>query len=299
MSHKLRMLAAMLLCTVAPRVSFAQTCAVEDAAVGLCVLSPTNAQATVTPATAGYVGAGPVVAAARYLGGIAFFESSVYFLPGYLSSGFDPFQPLARSSDYLLIGGKPENSSIVDTPGPWIQLPSTYAANQEMTFLLKVRTCQLSATVTSCLGTCPTCRDAYYYSGVTQNTINNTGRASQDVGGVPSAFSWAFSRVFGGGTAPAGDTVFATGRRKVSPPSWTGSYANGNGYFGASGAKSVVGWEDDAGQSDGDFNDAVIALDFAQAPTTVTPEPSTIALTAAGLLAMVGVARRRGRKNVN
>ncbi len=276
MSSRLRvpllLLAASLM---APQVASAQGCSAADKAAGLCLIPSSPTSTTVTAAAAG-VGQGgtPVVAAARYLGGIAYFQSDVYFFQGFFGSGFNPFNPLVNAADYTYIGGKPENSSTINPGSPWVQLPGVYASTQELVFGLRVNTYDFN-TQTHTVN--------WYYSGYGWVRQNNNGRATQD-----GNFELGFANVFLNGGAPVSDElVFGSGNRAGAPATWTSAWSNGGGYFGGP-SDAVLGWEDEAGWSDGDFNDAVIALDFA-----TVPEPGSVALVGLGLAAVVAAARRK------
>ena len=265
---QLALLAAVL---VVPRLASAQTCSAADKLAGSCLIHATPASTTVSASAIGVAGT-PVTVAARYLGGIAYFQSDVYFFQGFFNSGFNQFDPLANSANYTLIGGKPENQSTT-TPGPWISLPGSYPSTQELVFGLRVNTYDFSA---------KTHNIDWYFTGYGYARQNNSGRASQD-----GSWDEGFANIFLNGGAPVSDQS-TSGMRSPPPASWSGQWNPGNGYFGAGGADAIVGWEDNRGWSDGDFNDAVIALDFA-----TVPEPSSVALVAVGLVAMATAARRR------
>lgn len=267
---QLALLAAGLL---APQLASAQTCSPADQAAGSCLIHATPASTTVSASAVGVAGS-PVTVAARYLGGIAYFQSDVYFFQGFFNSGFNQFNPLANSADYTFIGGKPEDASTI-TPGPWISLPGSYASSQELVFGLRVNTYDFD-TKTHTID--------WYFTGYGWARQNNSGRVSQD-----GTWDEGFANVFLNGGAPVSDQS-TNGLRNPAPASWTGQWNPGNGYFGPGGADAIVGWEDNRGWSDGDFNDAVIALDF---NTNTVPEPSTVALMVVGLSVIAGAARRR------
>lgn len=267
---QLALLAAVL---VIPRLAAGQACSAADKLAGSCLIRATPASTTVSASAIGAAGS-PVTVAARYLGGIAYFQSDVYFFQGFFNSGFNQFDPLANSANYTLIGGKPEDQSTI-TPGPWIVLPGSYASTQELVFGLRVNTYDFNTKSRSI---------DWYFTGYGYARQNNTGRVSQD-----NSWDEGFANIFLNGKAPVSDQS-TNGLRNPPPASWSSQWNPGNGYFGAGGADAVVGWEDNRGWSDGDFNDAVIALDF---NANVVPEPSSIALVAAGLAAVAGIARRR------
>ena len=258
---------------VVPRLAAAQTCSAADKLAGSCLIHATPASTTVSASAIGVAGS-PVSVAARYLGGIAYFQSDVYFFQGFFNNGFNQFDPLANSANYTLIGGKPENQSTI-TPGPWIVLPGSYASTQELVFGLRVNTYDFNTKSRNI---------DWYFTGYGYTRQNNSGRVSQD-----NSWDEGFANIFLNGKAPVSDQS-TNGTRNPPPASWSSQWNPGNGYFGTGGADAIVGWEDNRGWSDGDFNDAVIALDF---NTNVVPEPSSIALVAAGLAAVAGIARRR------
>ncbi len=268
--------AATVTAFAAPSVSFAQSCVAADEAARRCLIDPTVTSTTVIPAVAGYVSA-PVVAAARYLGGIAYFQSEFYFFQGFGGPGFNVLNPLANPANYTYLGGKPENSSIIDPPGPWIALPGVYSPTQEMVFGIRVRTSDYAPI--------PTYTTDWYFTGFGPSR-NFPGRFSQN-----GDFDYGFSNVFLGGTAPVSDQQLVSGLRAPSPAGWTNPWQLGNGYFNFGSAKAILGFEDNRGFSDGDFNDAVIALDF-----STVPEPSSMALMALGLGAIATLARRRRKE---
>lgn len=257
-----------------PAIASAQTCAAVDEVAHRCLIDPTVASTTVRAAATGVgSGATQIVAAARYLGGISYFQSEFYFFQAFNPATFNFANPLANPN--TLLGGKPEGSSIIDPPGPWISLPGVYSATQELLFGIHVRTSDLAAS--------PTYTSDWYFTGF-GDTRNYPGRYSQN-----GDFDYGFANLFLGGTAPVGDQMLASGLRVPSPAGWTNPWASGNGYFDFGSAKAILGFEDNRGYSDGDFNDAVIALDF----RTVVPEPSSVALLALGLGATAAYARRK------
>ncbi len=264
-----------------PKISFAQTCTSAEATANQCYIPSTVASTTVTGRAVG-VGSGttPVVAAARYLGGIAYFKSDFFFFQGFFNSGFNVANPLANAADYTLIGGKGEGSgsSIIDSPAPWVALPGVYSASQELVFGLRVNTYDF-------IGAHQT---DWFFSGYGLGR-NSIGRYDGIVGDPPQL---GFANLFLGGTAPVSDDVSGV-LRAPSPVFWTSAYNAGHGYFDGTGANAVLGFEDNRWVSDGDFNDAVIALDF-----SVVPEPASLALVAVGLGVTAAVARRRRKRNL-
>jgi len=225
--RKRAQLALLAVGLISPQLGSAQTCSAADKLAGSCLIRATPASTTVSASAIGVTGS-PVSVAARYLGGIAYFQSDVYFFQGFFSSGFNQFNPLANSADYTLIGGKPENSSTI-TPGPWIALPGTYASAQELVFGLRVNTYDFN-TQTRTID--------WYYTGYGWARQNNTGRASQD-----GTWDEGFANIFLRGGAPVSDQSM-NGLRNPAPASWTGQWLPGNGYFGNGGADAIIGWED-------------------------------------------------------
>jgi len=263
-----------------PTIAEAQECHPLDAAGNTCFIAPTPTQATVTAANVGVNGGTtPIVASVRYLGGVALFQDDVYFFQGFFRTGFNPLNPLLVATDFTVIGGKPYGSSIVNGPtdSPWITLPGTFQSWQELVFGIRVR------------GDGPA--DRWYYSGYGAYGYdrNSLGRNSQPGG---PAFSPIYSNLFLNGAAPNSDGDPTNGYlRQGSPVAWLGAWTPGNGANSLSQVDALLGFEDNQGYSDGDFNDSVIALDF-----NTVPEPSSVALVAVGLVAMGAMARRRTRR---
>ncbi len=266
-----------------PALLSAQGCNPVDAANNSCFIDPTPAQSTVTAAGVGFVSGGfPVQVAARYLGGIALFQSDVYFFQGFFGTGFDLLNPLSNTADYTLVGGKPYNSSPVHAPGasPWIALPGTYLSTEELVFGIRVQEAGVA--------------DRWYYSGYGAYGYDRNPNCRNSQPGGP-ACSTAYANLFLGGAAPDSDSDPNNNNLRYGTPApWTAAWNTGNGYY--DGTDALLGFEDEGGWSDGDFNDALIALDFSQVRPSVVPEPSSIALVAAGLALTVGAARRRKRK---
>lgn len=262
----------------ASAIASAQTCTPVQATAGQCFIPSTVASTTVTGQAVGVgSGATPVVAAARYLGGIAYFKSDFFFFQGFFNSGFNVANPLANAADYTLIGGKGEGagSSIIDSPAPWIALPGVYSASQELVFGLRVNTDNFNGTH----------QTDWLYSGYGLGR-NAVGRYD----GISSIPQLGFANLFVGGAAPVSDDVSGA-LRAPSPAFWTSVYNPGRGYFDGTGANAVLGFEDNRWVSDGDFNDAVIALDF-----STVPEPASLALVALGLGVTAAVVRRRRKR---
>lgn len=262
----------------AARVLSAQTCTPAAATAGQCFIPSTMASTTVTGQTVGVgSGATPVVVAARYLGGIAYFKSDFFFFQGFFNNGFNVANPLANAADYTLIGGKGEGagSTIIDSPAPWIALPGVYSASQELVFGLRVNTDNFNGTH----------QTDWFYSGYGSGR-NAIGRYD-GISGIPQL---GFANLFLGGSAPVSDDALG-GLRAPSPAFWTAVYNPGHGYFDGTGANAVLGFEDNRWASDGDFNDAVIALDFA-----TVPEPASLALFALGIGITAVVMRRRRKR---
>ena len=263
-----------------PRSARAQECNPTDAAAHTCFIAPTPSQATVTGANIGFGGGFPVQVAAKYLGGIALFQSDIYFFQGFFGAGFNPLNPLAQIADYTLIGGKPYGSGVVNGPSNsgWIPLSGSYASTQELVFGIRVRGDGVG--------------DRWYYSGYGAYGYdrNSLGRNSQPGG---PGFTPIYSYLFLGGAAPESDGTFNSNPalnflRPGSPPAWSAAWQSGNRYFASGTVDALLGFEDNQGWSDGDFNDGLIALDF-----STVPEPSSVALVAIGLVALATAARRR------
>ena len=95
---------------------------------------------------------------------------------------------------------------------------------------------------------------------------------------------------------PVGPGPFTTGPaatnvRTLTDAQWNAVRLSAGGPYGAASSYATVfGFEDqDLAISDRDYNDVVFSTNL----STTIPEPSTVALMAAGLLGLVGAARRR------
>lgn len=248
----------------------AQYCSSADAAAGICLILPSAVQATPRASSFGFPGSANMRVFAAALGGISYYSADLYAFAA-LPDVLNPF-----ATQNVLLGSKGIGGSITPATS-WTQLPWAVTGADELFFGIRadevVDWADPSVT-----------RSLWIFSG-----WNNNAFARYDQAGHGSQ---AFSLVFGG-VGPVGDQIDITdpnSSRQPTPAAWqTANIATPNGALSTS-RTFLVGFEDNPGWSDGDFNDFVLAVNV-----STVPEPTTLLLVGGGLLALGAAARRRRR----